>query len=367
MTEDGRFAVFFLFKIYTEGGTCMLTVAYIGFGNSVRRYHLPFIRNKKNVNVKWVYRLESEINPELEAVYEGIRFTSDLNDILNDEEVNLVVINTPNKFHVPYSKQFLKAGKNILTEKPFAMTVKEGKSVFNLAKKLGLVAYVNQNRRYDTDFLALKEVIESGVLGDLIEVESHYDYFNPNNAGNGDILYGLDVHTLDQMIGLFGKPDRIWTDVRGINNPKGGRDYVDLKLFYGEKLRVSVRSSLYVKTPYPRFVAHGTRGSFVKMSMGNLSRMMVGQEPLTPPFVLEKEDNWATVQYADAYGNTVTYKHPSKVTDYGKVYDDIDACIHEGAPKKIKDEEVLEVLRIMEEARKQPDSKIGDGVDYWKF
>ena len=345
----------------------MLNVAYIGFGNSVRRYHLPFIQRRENVHVQRVYRLESEINPELEAKYPGISFTSNMDEIKNDPEINLVVINTPNRFHVPYAKEFLNAGKNVLVEKPFAMTAEQGKEVFDLAKEKGLVCYVNQNRRYDTDFLALKEVVESGVLGDLVEVESHYDYFSPNGSGNGDTLYGLDIHTLDQMISLFGKPDRILTDVRGINNPKGGRDYVDLMLFYGERLRVSVRSSLYVKTAYPRFVAHGKKGSFVKMSMGNLSRMMVGEEPLKPPFVLEKEDNWGTVEYVDDYGNTVKYRHPSKVTDYGKLYEDLDRIIHEGAPKKIRDEEVLEVLRIMEEARKEPDSKIQDGADYWKF
>lgn len=345
----------------------MLNVAYIGFGNSVRRYHLPFIRNKENVSVRWIYRLESEINPDLEARYPDYRFTSSFDDIKNDPEVNLVVINTPNRFHVPYAKEFLNTGKNVLVEKPFAMTAEQGKEVFDLAKEKGLTCYVNQNRRYDTDFLALKEVIESGVLGDLIEVESHYDYFNPKNSGNGDMLYGLVIHTLDQMIGLFGKPDRMMSDVRGLVNPKGGRDYVDLMLFYGDKLRVSVRSSHLVKIPYPRFVAHGTRGSFVKMSMGNLSRMMVGEEPLTPPFVLEKEDNWATVEYLDDYGNSVRYRHPSKVTDYGKLYDDLDAVINEGAEKKIKDEEVLEVLHLLEEARKEPDARIGDGVDYWKF
>ena len=345
----------------------MLNVAYIGFGNSVRRYHLPFIRNKDNVSVKWIYRLESEIDPELEKKYPDYKFTSDFDDIKNDPEVNLVVINTPNRFHVPYAKEFLNAGKNVLVEKPFAMTVEEGKEVFDLAKEKGLVCYVNHNRRYDTDFLALKEVVESGVLGDLVEVESHYDYFKPEQDGNGDFLYGLVIHSLDQVVSLFGKPDRIMTDVRGIVNPKGGRDYIDLKLFYGDKLRVSVSSSQLVKIPYPRFVAHGTKGSFVKYSMGNLSKMMVGEEPLAPPFVLEKEDNWATVEYVDDYGNTVRYKHPSRVTDYAHLYDDLDACINEGAEKKVKEEEVLEVLRILHEARKEADARIGDGVDYWQF
>ena len=345
----------------------MLNVAFIGFGNSVRRYHLPFIRNKKNVCVKWIYRLESEIDPALEGRYPDYRFTSSFDDIKNDPEVNLVVINTPDRFHVPFSKEFLNAGKNVLVEKPFAMTVEEGREVFDLAKEKGLVCYVNQNRRYDTDFLSLKEVVDSGVLGDLIEVESHYDYFKPEEDGNGDFLYGLVIHSLDQMIALFGKPDRIITDVRGIVNPQGGRDYIDLMLFYGEKLRVSVRSSEFVKIPYPRFVAHGTKGSFIKYSMGNLSKMMVGEEPLDPPSVTEKEDNWGTVEYVDDCGNTVCYRQPSRITDYGKLYDDVDASINEGAEKKVKDEEVLEVLRILQEARKEPDARIGDGVDYWKF
>lgn len=345
----------------------MLTTAYIGFGNSVRRYHLPFIRRKNNVRVKWIYRLEEEMDPVLESKYPGILFTSDLNDILSDEEVNLVVVNTPNRFHISYAKQILNAGKNVLVEKPFAPGVEEGKEVFDLAKEKGLICYVNHNRRYDTDFLALKEAVESGVLGELVEVESHYDYYNPNQSGNGDMLFGLVIHSLDQMISLFGKPDRVVTDVRGLKNPYGGRDYIDLKLYYGDKLRVSVMSSMLVKIPNPRFLVHGTKGSFRKMSMGNLSRMMRGEEPLAPPFVLEKEDNWGVVEYADDYGNTVSYRIPSKVTDYGKLYDDLDACINEGAEKKVKDEEVLEVLRILELAKKEPDSRIGDHENYWKF
>lgn len=343
----------------------MLTVAYIGFGNSVRRYHLPFVLCKDNVKVKYIYRLASEVNPALEARYSGITFTSDLSDIEKDNEVNLVVINTPDRFHVSYSKQMLNAGKNILCEKPFAPTKAEAEEVFALADRKGLIAYVNQNRRYDTDFLALKDVVGSGVLGDLVEVESHYDYYRRSYNGNGDSLYGLCVHTLDQMIALFGRPEMILTDVRGIANPFGGRDYVDLMLFYQKNLRVSVRSSMSVKIKYPRFVAHGRNGSFVKNSMGNLSKMMVGEEPLQPPFKLEDATNWGTVVYEDDYGNDVTYKIPSRITDYGKVYDDIDACVNQGAAKKVKNEEVLEVLHIMEEAKKQPEALIGNHTDYW--
>lgn len=343
----------------------MLIVAYIGFGNSVRRYHLPFVLRKDNIKVKYIYRLVAEMNPALEALYPGIIFTSNISDIENDSEVNLVVINTPDRFHVGYSMQMLNSGKNILCEKPFAPTRAEAEKVFALADQKGLIAYVNQNRRYDTDFLALKDVVESGVLGDLVEVESHYDYFRNSYNGNGDSLYGLCVHTLDQMIALFGIPESILTDVRGIVNPYGGRDYVDLMLFYQNNLRISVRSSMSVKIKYPRFVAHGRKGSFVKNSMGNLSKMMVGEEPLQPPFKLEDDTNWGTVVYEDDYGNDVTYKIPSRITDYGKVYDDIDACVNQGAEKKVKNDEVLEVLRIMEEARKQPDALIGNHIDYW--
>lgn len=334
----------------------MLKIAYIGFGNSVRRYHLPYVKERDFIKVKYVYRQKEEENPQREALYDGIIFTSSIEDILKDGEVNLVVINTPDEWHTHYARLALERGKNIMVEKPFAPTRREAEEIFALAEKKGLLAYVNQNRRYDGDYLILKEIVKSGILGEIVELESHYDYFNPAADKAADYLYGLGVHVLDQMVALLGIPSYIKTDVRGILMPEGGRDFFDIELYYGNT-KVSVKSSQFVKLPNPRFLVHGTRGSFRKMTQGHLSRK-TESEPYEASFDIEAMSNWGELFYVDKYGNDINYRVPSKITDYGRVYEDIYGCLFQGADKKIKEEEVLEVLRILETAKKEADERL---------
>lgn len=245
----------------------MLVVAYIGFGNSVCRYHLPYVERRKDIiKVKYIYRRKEDRvgDEERETWYPNITFTSDIEDVMNDSEVNLVVVNTPDAFHVSYTMQALEHGKNVLCEKPFAMTAKEAKEVFDYAKSKGLVAMSNQNRRYDADMRTVRKVIESGVLGDIVEVESHYDYYRPSIAehkGYG-ILYGLAVHPIDQIIGQFGQPKKVVYDCRSIDNPGFADDYYDIDFFYENGMKAIVKTSYYVKLDYPRFIVHGKKGSF---------------------------------------------------------------------------------------------------------
>ena len=209
----------------------MVTVAYIGFGVSVREYHIPYVENRDDIKVKYVYRREADIAAcaEYEPFYPEIIFTTDLQQVLADSEVDLVVVNTPDQFHVPYAKQILNAGKHTLVEKPFAPTAAEAREVFALAKEKGLICMPNQNRRFDADFLAVREMVESGKLGDLVRLESHYDYYKTNGwYDHLGTLYNLAVHTIDQVISLLGMPDKTHFDVRSIHHPGVGDDYYDL-------------------------------------------------------------------------------------------------------------------------------------------
>ena len=242
----------------------MITVAYIGFGVSAREYHIPYVERHPAFRIKYVFRREEDIPQfaQYEPFYPEIRFTTDLQEVLGDDEVNLVVVNAPDAFHVPYAKQILMAGKHALVEKPFAPTAAEAREVFDLAREKGLICMPNQNRRFDADFLALKEVIESGKLGQLVRLESHYDYFRPNGwYDHLGTLYNLGVHTIDQLISLFGMPDAMHMDVRSIHHPGVGDDCYDLEFWFGT-CKASVNTSMCVQIDYPRFTVHGTNGSF---------------------------------------------------------------------------------------------------------
>ncbi|MGH2067468.1 Gfo/Idh/MocA family oxidoreductase, partial [Aerococcus sp. L_4] len=154
----------------------MLNIAYIGNGKSTNRYHLPFSSRLPEIaNIQTIY---SRSGKGAWPALEGVHYTSNLDDIYKDEAINLVVITTPNASHYDLAKQTLEAGKNVLVEKPFAETRDQAQELFDLAKEKGLFIQCYQNRRYDSDFLTTQKVIESGVLGDLIDVEIHYDRYN---------------------------------------------------------------------------------------------------------------------------------------------------------------------------------------------
>ena len=330
----------------------MITVAYVGFGVSVREYHIPYVEHRDDIKIKYIFRREEDIAQcaEYESFYPELIFTTDFNDVLNDPEVDLVVVSAPDRFHVPYAKQILNAGKHALIEKPFALTSRDAQEVFALAKEKGLVCMPNQNRRFDADFMAVKEVMKSGKLGQLVRLESHYDYYKPNGwYDHLGTLYNLAVHTIDQVISLLGMPDGTHFDVRSIHHPGVGDDYYDLEFTYGNS-KASVNTSMCVLIDYPRFTLHGTRGSFtlppVLHNSGKakvLGRHVISTDPAP-------EERWGTLVYMNDNGEKITEKVPVGCAHYEMVYDSLIDAIENGGEKCIRDEEVIRVLEILEEA-----------------
>lgn len=330
----------------------MLTVAMIGFGVSIREYHIPYVENREDVQVKYVYRREEDIaqNADYEPFYPEIIFTSDLNVIWNDPEVNLVVIGAPDKFHTWYAKEALNHGKHALVEKPFAPTAAEAREVFDLAREKGLICMPNQNRRFDADLIAVKEVIASGKLGQLVKLESHYDYFKTNGwYPHLGTLYNLAVHTIDQVISLFGKPDSAHYDVRSIHHPGVGDDYYDLDFHYGN-MKATVNCNMCVLIDYPRFTVHGTRGSFILPPAlhSSAKKKVLGRHQIKTG--LAPEERWGTLTYLADDGEVKTESVPVGYARYEKVYDSLVDAIERGGQKCIQDEEVVTVLEILEAA-----------------
>ncbi len=336
----------------------MLTVAYIGFGVSVREYHIPYVENRNDIQVKYVFRRAQDIaqNALYEPFYPQIIFTSDLDQVLEDPQVDLVVVNTPDSFHVPYAKQILNAGKHVLVEKPFAPTAAQAKEVLDLAKAKGLVCMPNQNRRFDADLLAVKKVMDSGKLGTIVKLESHYDYFKTNGwYDHFGTLYNLAVHTIDQVIGLFGMPEHVRYDVRSIHHPGKADDYYDLDFYYGN-MKATVSTSMCVLLDYPRFTVHGTRGSMTLPPVVHNS----GKKKTIGRHVIETADapkeRWGVLKYMDDAGQLITEAVPVGCAHYERIYDNLIDAIENGAPKCISDDQVIKVLEILEEATAQAKS-----------
>jgi len=336
----------------------ILKIAYLGFGNSVCRYHLPYVKNKKNIEVKMIYRREedrvTQSERDRELLYPSIQFTTNFEDVLENQDIDLVVVCTPNSTHVSYAEMILNYGKHALVEKPLAMNSTDAKYIFDLAKSKNLILMTNQNRRYDGDFLALKSVIQSQKCGEVVEVESHYDYYRKNTKHFIGYLENLGVHTIDQMISLFGIPDRVVYDVRSIHHPHECDDYFDLDLFYGN-MKVIVKTCYSIKQKYPKFILHGRSGSFILPDFENHnSDDKESKEPYSIPLHKNNEKNMGQLIYVDDNNDqNVCESIEILETDYGKLYDALFDSIINGKEKTIKDEETIAVLEIIEQALKE--------------
>lgn len=331
----------------------MLTIAYLGNGKSTNRYHLPFsTKLGDKINVKTIF---SPSGRQAWTPLDGTHYTTDLDDILTDEEIQLVVITTPVKFHYEYAKKALNAGKNVLLEKPFTETSDEAKELFALAKEKELFLQCYQNRRFDSDFLTVQKVIESGKLGDLLEVEMHYDYFRPEVPEGAEhfsredsYLYGHGCHTIDQVLSYFGEPDHIHYDVRQLLGDDRMNDYFDLDFYYG-KLKVSVKSSYFRLRERPSFVIYGKKGSFVKQTKDRQEEhLKVFYMPDHTDFGIDLPEHYGVLTYLDDEKNYHEEKVVSEVGDYSRIYEGVYQAIIHGNEKIVKDEETILQMEILE-------------------
>lgn len=332
-----------------------MIIGYIGNGKSANRYHLPFVLERtETITVKTIY--DRTIDHTAWAKIAGVQYTTDLQALLQDDELDLVVISTPSQVHYELAKMVLEAGKNCLVEKPFTQTLAEAQELFDLAKAKGLVLQCYQNRRFDSDFLTVQKVIESGKIGDVLEVEMGFDYFRPEVPENvhqfsaiNSYLYGHACHTLDQVISYWGAPHNVHYDVRQLLGSGRMNDYFDLDLYYDNALKVSVKSSFFRINPRPSFTVYGTRGMFVKETKDRQEEhLKLFYMPTNKDFGVDLPMHYGTMTYSDADGVYHQEKVVSEVGDYGRYYDALYETIMNGAPKLVTDEQTLLQIEMLE-------------------
>ncbi|AXQ78631.1 NAD(P)-dependent oxidoreductase [Streptococcus chenjunshii] len=332
----------------------MLTAAFIGNGKSTNRYHLPFILKTKKFQVKTIFSPSGKSNWQK---LDGVNYTSSINDILTDDGLDLVIITTPAEFHYENAKLALEHGKNVLLEKPFTMLAAEARDLFNLAKEKGVFLQAYQNRRLDSDFLTVQKVIESGKLGELLEVEMHYDYFRPEVPESMktfspavSYLYGHACHTVDQVLSYFGSPDHIHYDVRQLLGDGRMNDYFDLDFYYANALKVSIKSSYFRIKARPSFVVYGKKGMFVKETKDRQEEDLKHfYMPDRPDFGLDYPEHYGNLTYIDEAGTYHEEKVVSEVGDYSQFYEKIYQSLVNGADKFVQDSETIRLIEILEE------------------
>lgn len=263
-----------------------MNIALSSFGMSGRVFHAPFIAQHPHLHL---YAVVERHREDSRALYPDSVLYRSVEEMLQDPTIEVVVVNTPVQTHYQYAKDALLAGKHVLVEKPFTLTAEEAQDLDLLAREKGKLLTVYQNRRYDGDYLKVKEVIESGVLGELKEVEIRFDRFRTEISSKahketaergGGALYDLGAHLIDQALQLFGQPKAIYADKGYLRPHTQADDYFELLLFYDHQLRVRLKSTTYALERQWEYTLHGTRGSFLQQRFdGQEAALVAGAIP----------------------------------------------------------------------------------------
>ena len=329
------------------------------FGMSGQIFHAPFISTNPAFELTAVTERSKELSKER---YPEARIVRSFEELIALDELELIVVNTPYSTHYEYARQALEAGKNVIVEKPFTTTVEQGQELVDLARSKGLAISVYQNRRWDSDFLTVREVLDKGLLGRLVEFESTFpryrNFIKPGTwketgSLGGGLTYNLGAHVIDQAVQLFGVPEAVFADIDIIRTGGMVDDYFVIHLFRPSKaphVKVTLKSSYLMCEPEPRFVLHGTEGSFVKYGLDRQEAdLNDGQMPGTPGWGVEDESIWGLL-HTEKAGNVVRRKYPSLAGNYAGFYDNIHRHLRLGEPLLTDAAGVLPVIRLIEAA-----------------
>ncbi len=326
------------------------------YGMSGKLFHAPFIEAHPGYELTAIVERH---NADSKERYPHAKLYRSVEELCADKDLQLIVVNTPTHLHFEHAKMVLQAGKNMVIEKPFAIHVNEAEELAALAQNNKLFISVYQNRRYDGDYRAVKDVLQKGLLGEIREVEIRYDRYRPcyggkqhkegNMPGAGN-LFDLSPHLVDQAIQLFGFPKAIFADLIKMRDDVAVPDYFEL-LFYYDRLRVRLKATVIARESTYAYVIHGMNGTFLQhRSDMQEQQLLAGVKPsleswcpapASPDGLLHTEIN----------GEVVRKETTSSPGNYMGYYDDVYKALNEQGPNPVPAADGIKNTRIIEAAQ----------------
>ncbi len=332
-------------------------VGLIGFGYSGETFHAPVIRAVEGL------KLTKVVSSNPQKVYDAcpeVIVEDSIEALLTDEAIELVILTTPNEYHYPMALKALEAGKHVVLEKPFVVSVEEGEHLIQVAREKGCLLSVYHNRRYDNDFLTIQKLINEEKLGEIMTFEAHYDRYRievrnrwreQNKKGSG-ILFDLGSHLIDQALTLFGVPDSLSADVIAQREEGQTDDYFHLVLHYGRK-RVLLHAGSLVKKHGPRYQIHGMDGSFLKWGIDPQEEALkLGKVPGDVGW--GKGESKCDGVLTNDDGETVI---PTVPGSYQTYYKEMQRAIREDGAPPVSALDALNVIKVIELALKSSEEK----------
>ena len=330
-----------------------VNAALLSYGMSGRVFHAPFIEHHPGFELVGCWeRSAKRINER----YPSVRSYDTLDELLGDDAIDLVVVNTPTYTHYELTKKVLQSGKHAVVEKAFAGNADEAAELRDLAKDLDRKLSVFQNRRWDSDFMSVRKVLDDGVLGDIVEANLAWARFDPAlspkshkeqpSSGSG-IVKDLGPHVIDQALVLFGMPDGVFADIGITRKHSQVEDYFDILLLYSDK-RVHVRAGYFFKHPVPDFTLFGKHGCFLKERADvQEPQLDEGMQPSDAAYGVEPEGFEGRLYVGDGDEPQLV---PSPPGNYMAFYEGVYESATSGQPEPVSAEDGVRVMRIIDAA-----------------
>ena len=340
--------------IINSGVAMTVRAGLVGYGLSGQVFHAPLFE-AAGVDLQCV---ASSNAAKVQADFPGMTVHPNYEALLADDSVDLVVLATPSELHAEQLLKALAAGKHVIAEKPFTTTVAEADDVIAAAKSANRIATCFQNRRWDGDFLTIRQLIDSDVLGDVRSYRAHFDIYRPlqpdvwrekPGAATG-AHYDLGTHLTDQALTLFGKPDWVQGDLASQRPGARVVDTCHIRMGYGRNdLRVDLFASLFPTDDTSRFSVHGTKASYIKRHMDvQESQMRAGMKATEEGFGIEPESHWGRLTTAKSDVETVASTHPTLPGRHYEIYAQLKASIENHTPPPVLMEEARLTMRVIE-------------------
>jgi scyllo-inositol 2-dehydrogenase (NADP+) len=344
------------FLLQEEEKVVTINVGLIGYGYSGTVFHAPLISKVDDLHLKVVV---SSHDAKVKKDFPNVEVLSDVNSILEYKEIDVVIITSPNTTHYEYAKKAIVAGKHVVVEKPFTITSIEANELIALAQEKGVLLTVFHNRRWDNDFLTIRELLKTNLLGNLSTYEAHFDRFRPNvrdrwrekNIPGSGTLYDLGSHLIDQTLTLFGMPKTVWADLRAEREGAEAIDYFHMVLSY-KNFKVILHSGSLVREAGPRFILHGDQGSFIKYGLDSQEEQLkMGILPGSPGWGEDHVEEYGRLT-TEMGGITIRGTIETLPGRYEAFYENLAKAIKLGTVFPVLPEEARDTIRIIEYAIK---------------
>ena len=337
------------------GVTKPLRVALLGYGLAGSVFHAPYIAAAESLELAAVTTRHPERRRSAEERFPGVLVLDRPEDVFERaDNFDLVVVATPNRLHVPNALAAFEVGLPVVVDKPLAPTAAEARRLADSAGERGLMLTVFQNRRWDGDFLTVRQLVRDGALGAVHRFESRIDRWRPQLTGawreqateGGGLLLDLGTHLVDQALQLFGAAELRRAEVDRRRPGAEVEDDVFLALEHESGERSHLWMSLVAAQPGPRFRVLGDRAAYVKHGEDpQEAALRAGRTPGDHAWGEEPPEAWGLL------GAEESLPVPTVPGDYTAFYDGVARALREGGPPPVDPEDAVQVLVLLETAR----------------